>query len=275
MTTTTQNTTPIHIGIMGASGRMGRMLIQAVLETPDTVLAGAFVPAEFGAIGMDAGEFIGVGNVGVPLSVLTDDTPKLDVLIDFSLPDALPQTLAYCTKHRTALVIGVTGLSEDELEALNTASTQIALVYAGNYSTGVNLSLNLLATTAQVLGLDADVEIIEAHHKHKLDAPSGTALMMAQSVAQARNQVLGDVLVHGRSGSAKRRTGDIGMHAIRGGEIVGEHTVQFIMGGELIEITHKAQSRMTFATGAVRAALWAYNKPIGRYDMQDVLGLKD
>lgn len=170
--------------------------------------------------------------------------------------------------------MGVTGLSEAQEAKLKEASQFIPIVYAGNFSTGVNLSLNLLATTAKVLGMDADVEIIEHHHKHKIDAPSGTALMMAKSVADARNQSLKTALVHGRQGASKRTAGEIGMHAIRGGEIVGEHTVEFIMNGEIIEITHKAMSRMTFAAGAVRAAVWASSQPAGLYDMQDVLGLK-
>lgn len=260
------------IGIMGASGRMGRMLLQATLDNPKTTLQGAFVRGISSLIGVDAGEFIGTGKNGVTLTTL--DTQGLDALIDFSLPEALDEVLAQCIANKTALVMGVTGLTDDQETKLKEAAKLIPIVYAGNFSTGVNLSLNLLATTAKVLGLDADVEIIEHHHKHKIDAPSGTALMMAKSVADARGQSLKTALVHGRQGAAKRTAGEIGMHAIRGGEIVGEHTVEFIMNGEIIEITHKAMSRMTFAAGAVRAAVWATTQPAGLYDMQDVLGLK-
>lgn len=262
----------INIGIMGASGRMGRMLLQATLDNPHTTLKGAFVRSVSSLIGVDAGEFIGSDKNGIALSTL--DVAELGALIDFSLPEALDEVLAQCVINKVALVMGVTGLSEDQEAKLKEASQFIPIVYAGNFSTGVNLSLNLLATTAKVLGMDADVEIIEHHHRHKIDAPSGTALMMAKSVADARNQSLKTALVHGRQGESKRTAGEIGMHAIRGGEIVGEHTVEFIMNGEIIEITHKAMSRMTFAAGAVRAAVWASSQPAGLYDMQDVLGLK-
>lgn len=262
----------INIGIMGASGRMGRMLLQATLDNPQTTLKGAFVRSVSSLIGVDAGEFIGTDKNGIALSTL--DVAELGALIDFSLPEALDEVLAQCVINKVALVMGVTGLSEAQEAKLKEASQFIPIVYAGNFSTGVNLSLNLLATTAKVLGMDADVEIIEHHHKHKIDAPSGTALMMAKSVADARNQSLKTALVHGRQGASKRTAGEIGMHAIRGGEIVGEHTVEFIMNGEIIEITHKAMSRMTFAAGAVRAAVWASGQPAGLYDMQDVLGLK-
>ncbi|MDO5050812.1 MAG: 4-hydroxy-tetrahydrodipicolinate reductase [Moraxella equi] len=262
----------LNIAIMGASGRMGRMLIQSTLDNPKANLAGAFVRSISSLIGVDAGEFVGVGKCGVTLSTL--DLSGVDVLIDFSLPDALDEVLEACITNKVALVMGVTGLDETQEAKLHEASKHIPIVYAGNYSTGVNLSLNLLATTAKVLGMDADVEIIEHHHKHKLDAPSGTALMMANAVANARGQTLKTSAVYGRQGQAKRTDGEIGIHAVRGGEIVGEHTVEFIMNGEIIEITHKAQSRMTFANGAVRAGLWLHEQPAQLYDMQDVLGLK-
>lgn len=265
-----------NVGIMGASGRMGRMLLQAVLDNPATTLKAGFVPSFSSLVGVDAGEFIGAPKTGVSLSVFkgAESLAELDVLIDFSLPDAVSETVSACVSAGVPLIMGVTGLSNEQEQTLNTASQTLPIVYAGNYSTGVNLSLNLLATTAKVLGLDADVEIIEHHHKHKLDAPSGTALMMANAVATARGQTLKTSAVYGREGQAKRNTGEIGIHAVRGGEIVGEHTVEFIMNGEIIEITHKAQSRMTFANGAVRAGIWLTDKSAGLYDMQDVLGLK-
>lgn len=265
------------IAIMGAAGRMGRMLIASTLANPNATLTGAIVRPTSGLIGVDVGELAGVGKQGVALSALDALQGKdksCDVLIDFSLPEALDEVLEFCTAHQVALVMGVTGLNLEQEAKLHKASEKIAIVYAGNYSTGVNLLLNLLATTAKVLGLDADVEIVEKHHKHKLDAPSGTALMMAKAVANAREQALSDVVVNGRDGIAKRTQGEIGIHAVRGGEIIGEHTVSFIMGNELIEITHKAQSRVAFADGAVRAGIWLANKEKGLFDMADVLGLK-
>lgn len=264
-----------NVGIMGASGRMGRMLLQAVLDNPATTLKAGFVPSFSSLVGVDAGEFIGAPKTGVSLSVFkgAESLAELDVLIDFSLPDAVSETVSACVSAGVPLIMGVTGLSNEQEQTLNTASQTLPIVYAGNYSTGVNLSLNLLATTARVLGLDADVEVVEYHHKHKLDAPSGTALMMAKAVADARGQSLKTSAVYGRHGQAKRNDGEIGIHAVRGGEIVGEHTVSFIMNGEIIEITHKAQSRMTFANGAVRAGIWLTDKPNGLYGMTDVLGL--
>ena len=262
----------LKIGIMGASGRMGRMLIESTMNHPNTELGGAYVRSTSSLIGVDAGEFIGGKKSGVVLSTL--DGSQVDVMIDFSLPEAFDEALNQCVTHKIPLVMGVTGLSDDQEAKLQDAAKHIAIVYAGNYSTGVNLSLNLLATTARVLGLDADVEIIEHHHKHKIDAPSGTALMMAQAIAEARGQNITNAAIYGRKGSAKRQRGDIGIHALRGGEIVGEHTVEFIMDGEIIQITHKAQNRATFATGALRAALWVAQQPAGLYDMQDVLELK-
>ncbi|MCL1624086.1 4-hydroxy-tetrahydrodipicolinate reductase [Moraxella sp. Tifton1] len=265
-----------NIGIMGASGRMGRMLLQATLDHADTTLKAGFVPSYSSLIGVDAGEFIGESKTNVALSAFTDSQSLkgLDVLIDFSLPDAVDATVAACVSAGIPMVMGVTGLSEEQEIKLKEAARKIAIVYAGNYSTGVNLSLNLLATTAKVLGMEADIEIIEHHHQHKLDAPSGTALMMAKSIADARGQSLKTALIHGRHGTSKRNAGEIGIHAVRGGEIIGEHAVEFIMNGEIVTITHKAMSRTTFASGAVKAANWVYYQPAGLYDMQDVLGIK-
>lgn len=263
----------INIAIMGANGRMGRMLIRSVLSCANAKLAYAFV-RKSDLVGLDVGEFVGVGKAGVALSCLADyDGNTIDVLIDFSLPEAFDETIAFCDKHSIRLVMGVTGLDDDKLVRLQQFAKRHASVYAGNYSTGVNVLLDVLATTAKTLGADCDVEIIESHHKHKKDAPSGTALMMAKAISDARNQVLSDVLVYGRQGTSLRQAGEIGIHAVRGGEIVGEHSVRFISGGEMIEISHKAQSRQAFADGAVRAALWLANQPARLYDMQDVLGL--
>ena len=264
-----------RIAIMGASGRMGRMLISSVMSNPQATLSHAFVRAESNLIGVDAGELVGLSTAGIMLGQLSADAlRKVDVLIDFSLPEALADVVQACRASGTALVVGVTGLDADAELLLKQASQDIAIVYAGNYSLGVNLSLNLVATTAKALGDEADIEIVETHHKHKLDAPSGTALMLGNAAAHARGQVLQEVMVNGRAGQAKRQSGEIGIHAVRGGEVVGEHRVSFIMNGEIIELTHRATSRMTFADGAVRAALWLSTQSVGLYDMQDVLGLK-
>lgn len=256
---------------------MGRMLIEAVQQNPATTLTAAIERSGSTLIGVDAGELAGIGAVGVSLTdnleaVLGD----IEVLIDFSLPDATAQNVQLCAKHKVAMVIGTTGLSDAQEQALDEACLQIPVVYAGNYSTGVNLSLKLIEMAAKAFGETADIEVLEAHHKHKVDAPSGTAYMMANAAAEARGQHLKDVAIYGREGqTGEREQGSIGIHAIRGGEIIGDHTVMFIADGEMVEITHRARVRMTFAAGAVRAASWIVSQPNGRYDMQDVLGLKD
>jgi 4-hydroxy-tetrahydrodipicolinate reductase len=267
----------IHIGVIGAGGRMGRMLIEAVQANPQTTLSAAIERQGSSLVGADAGEVAAIGCLGIQivddLAVVID---QIDVLIDFSLPDATEQNMRVCAQHKVAMVIGTTGFNERQQQALAAASKDIAIVYAGNYSTGVNLSLKLLAMAAKAFGNDADVEVIEAHHKHKIDAPSGTAYMMAEAVAEARGQKLKEVVVYGREGqTGEREPGTIGIHAIRGGEIVGDHTVMFIADGEVVEITHRARARMTFAAGAVRATTWVVQQTAGHYNMQDVLGLND
>ena len=267
----------INVGVIGAGGRMGRMLIEATQDNPQTTLSAAIERQGSSLVGADAGEVAAIGRLEIQIvddlkAVISD----IDVLIDFSLPAATEQNMQVCAEHNVAMVIGTTGFNEQQEQVLATASEQIAIVYAGNYSTGVNLSLKLLGMAAKAFGIDADVEIIEAHHKHKIDAPSGTAYMMAEAVAEARGQNLKDVAVYGREGqTGEREAGTIGIHAIRGGEIIGDHTVMFIADGEVVEITHRARARMTFAAGAVRAATWIVQQPIGQYNMQDVLGLND
>ncbi len=267
----------VKIGVIGAGGRMGRMLIQAVAQNADTQLTAAIERTGSSLLGVDAGELVNIDKAHVEL---VDDLAKvinnIDVLIDFSLPESTAKNLQLCADHGVKMVIGTTGLTEAQNTLLKKVSEKIAIVYAGNYSTGVNLTLKLLEMAAKAFGETADVEIIEAHHKHKIDAPSGTAYMMAEAVAKARGQNLKDVAVYGREGqTGERKAGEIGIHAIRGGEIVGDHTVMFIADGEMVEITHKARERMTFATGAVRAAVWVNSQETGQFDMQDVLGLKD
>ena len=268
---------PINIGVIGAGGRMGRMLIEAVQDNPQTTLSAAIERQGSSLIGADAGEVASIGRIDIKIvddlvAVIND----IDVLIDFSLPEATEQNMQICAEHKVAMVIGTTGFNEQQEQVLTEASKHIAIVYAGNYSTGVNLSLKLLEMAAKAFGTDADVEIIEAHHKHKIDAPSGTAFMMAEAVAEARGQDLKKVAVYGREGqTGARKEGTIGIHAIRGGEIIGDHTVMFIADGEVVEITHRARARMTFAAGAVRASTWIAQKKSGQYNMQDVLGLNE
>ncbi|MGO2997701.1 MAG: 4-hydroxy-tetrahydrodipicolinate reductase [Moraxellaceae bacterium] len=267
----------IKVGVIGAGGRMGRMLIEAVQNNPKTILNAAIERQGSSLVGADAGEVAAIGRLDVQIvdeleAVIND----IDVLIDFSLPDATEKNMQVCAEHNIAMVIGTTGFNEAQEQVLAKASEKIAIVYAGNYSTGVNLSLKLLGMAAKAFGNDADVEIIEAHHKHKIDAPSGTAYMMAEAVAEARGQNLKDVAIYGREGqTGERESGAIGIHAVRGGEIVGDHTVMFIADGEVVEITHRARERMTFAAGAVRAATWVTEQAVGQYNMQDVLGLND
>ena len=267
----------INVGVIGAGGRMGRMLIEAVQDNPQTTLMAAIERQGSSLVGADAGEVAAIDHLNVKIvddlqSVIND----IDVLIDFSLPDATEQNMQVCAANNVAMVIGTTGFNEQQEQVLATASEKVAIVYAGNYSTGVNLSLKLLGMAAKAFGTDADVEVIEAHHKHKIDAPSGTAYMMAEAVAEARGQNLKDVAVYGREGqTGAREVGSIGIHAIRGGEIIGDHTVMFIADGEVVEITHRARARMTFAAGALRAATWIVQQSAGQYNMQDVLGLND
>ena len=267
----------IKVGVIGAGGRMGRMLIEAVQNNPKTILNAAIERQGSSLVGADAGEVAAIGRLEVQIvdeleTVIND----IDVLIDFSLPDATEKNMQVCAEHNVAMVIGTTGFNEAQEQVLAKASEKIAIVYAGNYSTGVNLSLKLLGMAAKAFGNEADVEIIEAHHKHKIDAPSGTAYMMAEAVAEARGQNLKDVAIYGREGqTGERESGAIGIHAVRGGEIVGDHTVMFIADGEVVEITHRARERMTFAAGAVRAATWVTEQAVGQYNMQDVLGLND
>ena len=272
-----ENKKTINVGVIGAGGRMGRMLIEAVQDNLQTMLNAAIERRGSSLVGADAGEVAAIGRLDVQI---VDDLKavinNIDVLIDFSLPDATEQNMQICAANNVAMVIGTTGFNEQQEQVLKEASKQIAIVYAGNYSTGVNLSLKLLAMAAKAFGTEADVEVIEAHHKHKIDAPSGTAYMMAEAVAEARGQNLKDVAVYGREGqTGAREVGTIGIHAIRGGEIIGDHTVMFIADGEVVEITHRARARMTFAAGAVRAATWVIKQEVGQYNMQDVLGLND
>ncbi len=263
-----------RIAIAGAGGRMGKTLIEACHQHPQCTLVAATERPDSSLTGCDAGELAGIGRIGVPVVASLDDADAFDVLIDFTHPSSTRAHVDFCVQHGRKLVIGTTGC-DDELEAkIRQAAESIAIVYAPNMSVGVNLCLKLLQMAARVLGDEVDIEVIEAHHRHKVDAPSGTALKMGQVVAETLGRDLKQVAVYGREGqTGERKRETIGFETIRAGDIVGEHTVMFAGIGERVEITHKASSRMTFAKGAVRAAAWLADRPAGLFDMMDVLGL--
>ncbi len=264
----------INIAVTGAAGRMGRTLIEACARAEGLRLSAAIERPGSATLGSDAGELAGVGKLGVTI-VPSLDGLDFDVLVDFTRPEATLANLDQCRKVKKKMVIGTTGLDESGKSHIAEAAKHIAIVFAPNMSVGVNLCFKLLETAARVLGDDVDVEIVEAHHRYKADAPSGTALRMGEVVAQVLKRDLKECAVyerHGISGERARQT--IGFSSIRAGDIVGDHTVLFAGGGERVEITHRAESRMTFANGALRAARWLVDRKTGLYDMQDVLGLR-
>ncbi|HCN63371.1 MAG TPA: 4-hydroxy-tetrahydrodipicolinate reductase [Pseudomonas sp.] len=266
-----------RIAVMGAAGRMGKTLIDAVQQrSPVCGLTAAVVRPGSSLVGADAGELVSLGRIGVPLSAsLEDVADEFDVLIDFTLPEVMLGNLAFCRQAGKAMVIGTTGLNAAQKQLLVDAAKDIPVVFASNFSVGVNLSFKLLDIAARVMGDDADIEIIEAHHRHKVDAPSGTAMRMGEVIADALGRDLQKVAVYGREGHTGAREHEtIGFATVRGGDVVGDHTVLFAAEGERLEITHKASSRMTFAKGAVRAAQWLDGREPGLYDMQDVLDLR-
>ena len=265
-----------RIAVMGAAGRMGKTLVEAVQQAPQAQLCAAIDRPDSSLIGADAGELAALGRLGVNLAGdLRAVLDSFDVLIDFTHPSVTLQNLEICRQAGKAMIIGTTGFSAQEKQRLADAGKDIPIVFAANFSVGVNLCLKLLDTAARVLGDEVDIEIIEAHHRHKVDAPSGTALRMGEVVASALGRDLEKVAVYGREGQTGARAREtIGFATVRAGDVVGDHTVLFAREGERVEITHKASSRMTFAKGAVRAALWLQDRPAGLYDMQDVLGLR-
>ena len=266
----------IRVAVTGASGRMGLTLIQAIAHASNAQLSAAFDRADSPVSGKDAGEIIGMEASGVKITHdLEKLIPDFDVLIDFTRPEASMNYVELCRRHGKKMVIGTTGFSDGQKVQIAGAAKDTAIVMAPNMSVGVNLSLKLLEMAAKVMGDYTDIEIIEAHHRHKVDAPSGTALRMGEVIAKALNRDLKECAVYGREGiTGERDRKTIGFSTIRAGDIVGEHTVIFADEGERVEIAHKASSRMTFANGAVRAAVWLIEKPNGLYDMQDVLGLR-
>ena len=265
----------IRIAVAGASGRMGLCLIKAAVLAEKAALVVALVRPGSDAVGKDAGVLAGIGELGVSVvDNLSSVVDQFDVLIDFTRPDVSMAFIELCQQVGKKIVIGTTGYTHTQKAVIAEAAKDVAIVLAPNMSIGVNLALKLLEMTAKVMGEYTDIEVIEAHHRHKVDAPSGTALRMGEVIAEALGRDLKDCAIYGREGNiGERDRKTIGFSTIRAGDIVGEHTVMFADEGERLEITHKATSRMTFANGAIRAAVWLKDKPIGLYDMQDVLGL--
>ncbi|MGZ2743696.1 4-hydroxy-tetrahydrodipicolinate reductase [Burkholderia stagnalis] len=265
----------MKIAIAGASGRMGRMLIEAVLNDSDAQLVGALDRAGSPFLGQDAGAFLGK-QTGV---ALTDDLDAVfaqaDYLIDFTRPEGTIAHVEAALRHDVKLVIGTTGFTDEQKATLHAAAAKIGIVFSANMSVGVNVTLKLLEFAAKHFSHGYDIEIIEAHHRHKVDAPSGTALMMGEAVAGALGRSLDDCAVYGRHGvTGERDPSTIGFSAIRGGDIVGDHTVLFAGIGERIEITHKSSSRVSYAQGALRAVRFLSERGAGLFEMQDVLGLR-
>lgn len=261
----------MRIAIAGADGRMGRMLIEAVLGTADLSLTVALDRTGSPCIGQDAGTFLGQ-NTGVLITDNLDALAQADCLIDFTRPEGTLVHLAACVKHGVKCVIGTTGLNEQGKQAIQAASQKVAIVFAPNMSVGVNATLKLLDLAAKLLNSGYDAEVFEAHHRNKVDAPSGTALAMGETVANAWGKKLDDIADWARHGeTGARETGRIGFSVVRGGDIVGDHTVYFCGIGERVEITHRATSRATYAQGSLRAVRYLARKEFGLFDMQDVL----
>ncbi len=268
----------VRITIAGAAGRMGESLLKAADLTSEIKVTVALEHASSKAIGRDAGEQAGLlGLLGTTITDSLDGKEgEFDVLVDFTRPESTINHLDFCKSHGKGMVIGTTGFSESQRKEIKSAAEDTAVMLAPNMSVGVNLSLKLLELAAKVMGDHTDIEIVESHHRHKVDAPSGTALRMGEVIADTLGRDLKECAIYGREGhTGERDQKTIGFSTIRAGDIVGEHTVMFVDEGERVEITHKATSRMTFANGAMRAALWIANREKGLYDMQDVLGLKE
>ena len=265
----------MDIGIVGCAGRMGRMVAAQILATDGCVLAGGTEQPGSEHIGADIAELAGASAAGVTVG----DNPgamiaAVDAVIDFTVPAATVAHAAFAAEHGVILVAGTTGLDVEQQQAIDAAAAKTAIVHAANMSVGVTLALGLTTQVASILGDDYDIEIVEMHHRHKVDAPSGTALALGRAAAEGRGVDLEAVSERVRDGiTGPRKAGDIGFATLRGGDVVGEHSVVFAAEGERIELTHKASSRTLFARGAVRSALWCEGKPAGLYSMADVLGL--
>ncbi|WP_427838774.1 4-hydroxy-tetrahydrodipicolinate reductase [Actinobacillus pleuropneumoniae] len=266
----------LKIGIVGAGGRMGRNLITAVQNAEGVELGAAFEREGSSLVGADAGEVAGIGATGVKISDDLSQNTNFDVLIDFTRPEGTLEHIKFCVANGKKMVIGTTGFDDAGKQAIQTAAEQISIVFASNYSVGVNLVFKLLEKAAKVMGDYCDIEVIEAHHRHKVDAPSGTALSMGEHIAKTLGRDLKTHGVFAREGiTGERKRDEVGFATIRAGDVVGEHSVWFADEGERVEIAHKASSRMTFANGAVRAAKWLNTKQNGLFDMTDVLDLNN
>jgi len=263
--------------VVGAGGRMGRTLVRIVSETPGVTVHAAIEREGSPVIGEDAGILAGIGEIGVPLT--TDALAAVvgaDGILDFTTPAATVEFAELAAQARIAHIIGTTGCSAEDEAKIDAAARHATIVKSGNMSVGVNLLAMLVEQAARALGPEFDVEILEMHHRHKVDAPSGTALLLGEAAARGRDIKLDDYAVRSRDGyTGPRPQGAIGFATLRGGSVVGDHTVYFAGAGERLELKHVAEDRVQFAKGAVRAALWAHGRKPGRYDMADVLGLKD
>ncbi len=266
----------VRVAIGGAGGRMGRTLIQSCADDPQVKLAAAVEAPGSEYVGQDAGTLAGIGATGVRISdALADCAGTFDVLVDFTLPEASLANLEACVGIGARAVVGTTGFEPAQRERIAALAKNMPVVLAPNMSVGVNLCFKLIDLAASVLGDEVDVEIIEVHHRHKVDAPSGTAVRMGEIVAAALGRDLARTAVYGREGrTGERKRDTIGFETVRAGDIVGEHTVMFAGTGERVEIVHRASSRLNFARGALRAARWLKDRDNGLYDMQDVLGLR-
>jgi 4-hydroxy-tetrahydrodipicolinate reductase len=267
---------PLRLAVPGAAGKMGRMVVKVIAETPGCELVAAVERPGSPHLGQDAAVLAGLPPSGVLVRKELDEAlARADVIIDFTAPVATAWTASRAAEGEVAMVIGTTGLGEAERRAVEKAAERIPVVLSANMSLGVNVLYGLLAEAARALGPAYDIEIVELHHRQKRDAPSGTAMAMARVCAEALGRDLAEVARHGRAGELDARTvEEIGLHAVRGGDIVGEHTAYFCGLGERLELIHRASSRETFARGAVRAAEWLRDRDPGLYDMQDVLGLR-
>jgi len=265
-----------RIAVCGAAGRMGRAILEVCDDTEGVIVSAAIEHAASPRLGMDSGEVAGIGTNGVPVVAdINSVLDEFDVLIDFTLPEATVTNLEHCRKAGKRMVIGTTGMDDRQKKDIRTAADNIGIIFSPNMSIGVNLCFKLTELAARIIGEHADIEIIEAHHRMKKDAPSGTAVRLGEIVAATLGRDLKECAVYGREGiTGERGRKTIGFETIRAGDIVGDHTIMFASAGERVEITHKASSRKTFAAGAVLAASWLMSREHGLYDMQDVLGLR-
>ncbi|CAM2966111.1 4-hydroxy-tetrahydrodipicolinate reductase [Moritella viscosa] len=267
----------VRVAVMGCNGRMGRTILEAIQDSDGAAVVGAAIERpECNFLGADVGELAGLGSLGVKVvSSLADVVNDFDVIVDFTTTEATLNHLEFAVANNKKIVIGTTGFSDEQKQQIHDAGNTIGVVFAPNMSVGVNVMFKLLEMAAKVMGDYTDIEIIEGHHRYKVDAPSGTALGMGEVIADTLGRDLKKVAVYGREGNTGEREREtIGFSTIRAGDLVGEHTAMFADIGERIEITHKASSRMTFAKGAIRASAWVFSQEKGLYTMQDVLDLK-